>query len=51
MPPNADLKGFSKSPEYYKYGSSERQQASAYYGYVDNKINELNKTTSQLTDI
>jgi hypothetical protein len=38
IPPNADIKGFNNSPEYGKYGTTERQQASAYYEYIDNKI-------------
>ena len=51
IPPNADLKGYSKSPEYNKYGTTERQRASSYYEYVSNKIDEAIKTKSQLTDI
>jgi len=51
IPPNADLKGYLKSPEYNKYGTTERQRASAYYEYVSNKIDEAIKTKSQLIDI
>jgi len=48
IPPNADIKGFLKSPEYNKYGTSDRQKTSAYYEYVANKIQEQIKTISKL---
>lgn len=50
-PSGADMFGFGKSPEYGKYGNTSKQQTSAYYEYVDNKIIELTKTKSQLTAI
>lgn len=51
IPDGADIKGFSKSPEYGKYGTDSKSQKSAYYEYVSNKIDEAIKTKSQLTDI
>ena len=48
IPPNADIKGFYRSPEYGKYGSDAKSQKSAYYEYVSNKIDDVLKTRSQL---
>jgi len=48
MPPNADIKGFFKSPEYGKYGTDAKSQRSAYYEYASNQKNNLIKTRSQL---
>jgi len=48
MPPNADIKGFFKSPEYNKYGTDSKSQRSAYYEYASNQRDNLIKTRSQL---
>lgn len=47
IPPNADMSGFKKSKFFNKYGTTAKQQASAYYAYIDNKKKTLFSPTVQ----
>ena len=51
IPPNANLLEYRKSSQYNMYGETTKQQASAYYDYISDIIEQLSKKGAKMSRI